>query len=407
VLRTSRRAFTRTVLPFSATWLTGQAIESAFRATIAGAGPVSYARGARALRQLDPEARARLVPGGKSRIPAEILAEGGGKTLADEFAGTALARVAKAMTATGRAPGIKQVRDLHRATTDFVFDTLNGRIVEATTQKAMLGRALKESPLMERRVVGLSDEAIAEAAKGLKATENQVALAREVHKMYGKYTGFSPDKREAILHWTPFVPWLTNMVRFLGRTLPAEHPVMAGLLADIGVAEEEWRKKTGFSTRGGEQRPPFLMGGYPAGPKGEDTVRVGRFLPFPSGDILSPETITDLILPQFSGAYAAFAGRDPITDEPLHGKFGPEASNEEKALAGAIALVESMVPGTGIAHRVVEKGARKVFDPFAPVKRRKPKARKRKVRRKQIPLEGYPGFGQPQVRLNPSGYAGF
>lgn len=378
VLRQTRRAFTRTVLPFSATWLSGQAIESAFRAMVAGAGPVSYVRGARVVRRLDPEAQARLLPGGKSRIPAEILGEGP-KTLEAEFAGTALARVAKAMTTAGRAPGVRQVRDLHRATTDFVFDTLNGRIIEGTAQKAMLGRALKESPLMERRVVGLSDKAIAEAADGLKATDSQVALGRELHKMYGKYQAFSPDAREGILHWTPFAPWLGNMARFLFRTLPADHPVATALLADIDAAEEDWRKAAGFSLRGGDRRPGYLMGGYPAGPGGEQTTRVGRFLPFAPGDI-GTKTLVDLVLPQFSGAAAAWSGRDPVTDEPLHGKFGPEASEQEKALAGAIALIESMVPGIGVAHRVAERGPRQVFDPFAPTRKPKPRVRRRGVR---------------------------
>jgi hypothetical protein len=393
-LRVTRRAFTRTVLPFSPSWLSGQAVESAFRATVAGAGPVSYIRGARVLRRLDPEQRAMLQPGGKSRIPQELLSEGGDRTLADEFAGTELAKVARAMTAAGRAPGVKQVRALHRASTEFVFNTLNGRIIEATAQKAMLGRILKESPLMERRVIGLSDRAIREAADGLKDTHTQVELGRELHRIYGRYSGFSPDKRERIIHWTPFLPWLQNMARFLGHTLPADHPVSTALLADVDAAEEDWRVAHGFSFHGGERRPGFLQGGYPTGPGGENTTRVGRFLPFVPGDT-GTGTLVDLVLPQFSGAVAALQGRDPVSGEPVHGKFGPKASEGEKALAAAVQLIESMVPGVGVAHRVVEKGPNRVFNPLAPVVRHKPKA---KARRRRAP--SLLGLDGPDIGLD-------
>jgi hypothetical protein len=293
ILRTSRRQFSRTVLPFNPRWLTGQAVESAFRAMATGSGPVSYVRGAKVLRALertDPaaarELRARAVPGGLSRVAGEVTQ----KTLADEYAGTALAKVAKAATAMGRAPVLRNVRATHAAVTNFVFETLNGKIVEATTQKAMLGRALKESPLMERRVVGLSDRAIKDAAEGLKATDAQVALGREVHKMFGKYSGFSPEARGAIMHWTPFAPWMGNTLRLLFRTLPAEHPVAAALLADIDAATEEWRKAAGLSFHG-PHKPGFMLGGVPVGKQGQE-VRIARYLPFVPGDTASRRSRT-------------------------------------------------------------------------------------------------------------------
>jgi hypothetical protein len=68
-----------------------------------------------------------------------------------------------------------------------VYDTFNGNM-ERATQKAMLGAALKRGPLMEKSVIGLSDKAIQDAAKGLHSTEAQVQLGRAVQRMYGKYS---------------------------------------------------------------------------------------------------------------------------------------------------------------------------------------------------------------------------
>jgi hypothetical protein len=52
-----------------------------------------------------------------------------------------------------------------------------------------------------------------------------VALARDVQRAYGKYSNFGPALREAIVHWTPFIPWTLNAVKFLTSVLPKDHPV--------------------------------------------------------------------------------------------------------------------------------------------------------------------------------------
>jgi hypothetical protein len=112
----------------------------------------------------------------------------------------------------------------------------------------MAGHAIRSGQLMERRVIGLSDRAIDEAARGLHATEAQVELGRAVDRMYGQYQKFSPAKRETLLHTTPFYPWYRNVLTFLTKVLPVDHPVKAALLADMSAVEEDWRKSHGLST---------------------------------------------------------------------------------------------------------------------------------------------------------------
>jgi len=418
VLRTTRKAFTRTVLPTSPSWMFGQVAESGFRAATSGAGPTSYLRGHRAMKALernDPaaalRAKAIATPGGLNRVNKEISQ----KTLADEFEGTGLQKPARALTAMGGAPGVKQMRGHYNKFADFVFDQLNGKLIENNVQKAMLGRALRDSPLMDRHVVGLGRKAMDEAAEGLRGTETQVQLARQVQEMYGKYSAFSPGKREQIMHWTPFMPWMLNMTRFLTHTLPVEHPVMAGLLADTGVATEEWRRKHRLSLRAEgsgwakskDMVPPYLMGSYPAeelglGKKGQ-YVRAGKFLPFAPASVLKPEELARQFLPQVSGPYEAAHGRNPITGDPKHGKYGKDVGAAEAWKDTVHEAVKSMVPVVGQLERINEDGAAKVLNPLAPTKLPKPKKKRGRKKKpgSQIPLGG--GRGGTQIPLTGGG----
>lgn len=370
VLRSTRTAFTSTVLPLSPKWLTGNTVEAALRSLISGSGPTSYLRARKVLGELE-----RQTPGAGRAL--EDRAAGGGyfggtikslprKTLADEFAGSKLANVGRALTKVGAQHGPKEVHQLWRHVTDFVFNSVNGRI-EHTAQTAMLGKALKNSPLMERSILGLSDKAIADAAKGLKGTEAQVALGRAVDRMYGRYAKFSPAVREAIMHWTPFAPWYGNVVTFLTKVLPVDHPVHAALLADVNAATEQWRKAAGLSLRGGRTVPSFLLGSYPTG---KGFLRLGRYTPFgASGD--PTQAVGDLFMPQLLPALENLKGID-WKGKPLKHPDGKPYNQGEKALAAAITLIENMVPAVAqtdrITHNPGDIGAKlnKEFNPFQP-----------------------------------------
>lgn len=374
LMRVSRRQFTQTVLPFSPKWLTGQAVEAGLRSLVMGAGPTSYLRASKLIGEMERQAPGsghafleRATPGGLvGRTASQEMSHA---TLADEFAGSALANVAHHLTNLGAKHGPKEVRGLFHAVTGFVFDTLNGRIIEGTTQKAMLGKALKDSPLMERSVVGLSDKAISDAAKGLHGTDAQVQLARAVQRAYGKYANFSPELRSLVQHWTPFIPWYLNVARFLTHTLPVDHPIHAALLADTDAATEEWRKAHHLSLHG-EHVPSYLLGSAPVG--NDQYVRLARYTPFGVGEDVSG-SLAGLLLPQIDSAQMAMRGLD-WTGKPLGGKrSADDVPQGERSIAAAVALIESMVPGVAQTHQVVKRtkqgtplkqAVRKQFDPF-------------------------------------------
>jgi hypothetical protein len=356
-LRQSRGMFTRAVLPTRPTWLSGQAIEGTIRAAIHGAGPTSYLRARKVLHEMERQQPGsgkalldRAVPAGKiGKVMKEFAGEQ--KTFASDFPGNP---IAESLTSLGKTPGLKQVRDLYHVTTDAVFKHLNGQALEAFPQTVMLGRAMKKSPLMERHTVGLSAKAVEEAARGFRDTPTMNALARDVQRGYGKYNNFGPLLREAIVHWTPFIPWSLNAVRFLTTVLPVDHPVLTALIADADAAEQDWLKAHRLSATGSNHLPFFDLGGYPTN-GGKSVLRIGHYTPFgvapdPTGGL------ADMVLPQFSGFYGAVKyGLDWKGDPLVHPDHTPYTA-AEKWLYGTQQLAEAMIPLTQQTSNIAHSG---------------------------------------------------
>lgn len=365
--------FRKVVLATSPKWLTGNIVEAALRSMVGHAGPRSYYTGRRALGTLDKldraageEARARTVGGGHYSLASRSNVH----TRADHFAGTRLAGLARGVGAFWRAPGPKQLAGAWHAYTDFVFNSLNGRI-ESQFQTAMLGKALRDSPIMSDRAVKLSKTAIDEAARGLKDTNAQVALGREVDRMYGAYSKFGPGKKRLVAGYTPFIAWTLNATRFILDVLPRDHPVASAVLASANQASEEWRKDHGLVTWMQGAAPAWLQGSIPEG--GNAKLRASRFTPFGAFDTEGylAGTYASSVLPQFQGLLNNLQGKDWKGDK-LKGQSIP--------LAAAVTVLEASVPAAGQAMRIhanpgnVGQKVRKELDPFAAVKPNGPSA---------------------------------
>lgn len=364
VMRVSRQAFTQAVLPLSLKWLAGQGGEAGLRAVVAGAGPMDLLRMNKVVRKLNkerPGAGDELlmrVSGGQFGLTGTAREFAGGKSLAEEFADTGLERPARAITKAGQAPPIRAVRTGWQKYASTVFDTVNGAI-ENTARKAMAGQAIRQGHLMERHLLGLTDKAIEDAARGLKGSEAQVQLGRAVDRMYGKYQKFSPEKRSMLLHWTPFLPWYLNVATFLFKVLPVDHPVKTALIADVSMATEEWRKEHRLSLRG-DHVSDFLLGSYPAG--GNSYYRISKYTPFGVGaDPLGASA--DLMLPQLLGPVKNAGGVDYKWQRLKHpGYAGKEFNLGERTVRAALTGAESQIPGvsqvarlSGVEPRLVDK----------------------------------------------------
>jgi hypothetical protein len=177
----------------------------------------------------------------------------------------------------------------------------------------------------------LSDKALEDAAKGL--TRHRISGCNLAVRSTGctASTRSSRPTSALLLHWTPFLPWYLNTAKFLFKVLPADHPIKTALLADVGIATEQWRKDHGLSLRGGATKPAWQLGGYPS--KG-GIVPVGRFTPFGVGTDV-PGAVASLTLPQLLGPIKNAGGVDWKWQQlKMPGYKGRPFTPSQKALQG-------------------------------------------------------------------------
>jgi hypothetical protein len=369
------QSFRRAVLSTSPSWFAGNLVEATLRTSLAGAGPRSLKLGNDVLKavdeispQLGQELRARAVGGGHFKSADALHVRRG----AEQFEGTTLQPLARGLAHFWQTPGPKQAAQVWHQWTDVVFRQLNGRI-ESKFQTAMLGRALRDSHLMDPELPRLSKTAVEQAARGLLDTNEQAALGRAVERMYGKYNGFNAGTRWAIAMYTPFIPWTLNAVKFVFDVLPRDHPTVTGLIAATEQWTEEWRKDHGLDLFMEEAVPGFLQGSIPTSGGGHQRAP-HRYTPFGAfGDPL--DTVAKSVLPQYAGVLAAFKGED-WKGSPLRNKDGTEMDVLGKAGIAAQSFAEATVPLLGIVKRVALKGPQ-ALNPAAVTKSPKSKARAR------------------------------
>lgn len=342
-------AWSRNVLSTSPKWLTGQAVEPALRAAVAHAGPRSYLTGRRALKRLDPDiagqVKARTLPGG---LPAAAARR-------ERVANEHMNGLVETMRKVTAKHGPKEAVAAYRAWTDFALGTLN-RLVQSPTETAIFGKALRDSPLMSDKTLKLTEAAISDAARGLRDTNTQVALARDIRRAWGNYNTFSPKQKALIANYSPFAAWTWSAMRFLFDVLPRDHPVLTSMLAAANQATQDWRADHELvfdPFTGDNQAPGWLQGSIP-GKDGSHLI-LGRYAPFglanDDGFVLGG--IASNILPQYQGAIQALTEGKDWTGRPLtNDRSTPTARRYTAALStlvkGVLPAANELVALTGI-----------------------------------------------------------
>jgi hypothetical protein len=399
VIQLGSQAFRKTVLATSPTWMVGNLVESGLRSALSRSGPRSHSFGKAVLAEvdrLDPllgrELRARAVGGGHFASADYLHVRRG----AEQFEGSKLEPLANALHTFWETPGPKQAAQAWNLWTDLVFRQLNGRL-ESQFQTAILGRALRDSPLLDPSTPRWSRQAVEQAARGLTNTSEQAALARAVEHAYGKYNGFNAGTRWAIATYTPFIAWTLNAVKFVADVLPRDHPAALAAIAAAENATDEWRKTRGMDLFIKEGLPGFLQGSIPTKGGGHQRAPF-RYTPFGAfGDPLA--TAGGAVLPQAQGVLSAFRGQD-WKGAKLRKENGDPADTFDKAKAAATAFTDATVPLLGLIKRVSEGGPGKL-NPLAPVRPPEKKAKaKAKPRTADDLLRGGGGGGHAQSQAD-------
>jgi hypothetical protein len=242
---------------------------------------------------------------------------------------------------------------------------------------------------MSEHTVKLSNAASDDFVRnGGKDINVMSALAREVTRMNGRYSGFSPKVQAAIAGYTPFLAWTLSATNFLFNVMPRDHPVLTSLIASSNEATEAWRKANGldFDPFGDAATAPgWLQGSIPG--KDGSHLRIGRYVPFGLANddlpILGP--YASAILPQASGILAAAKGED-WTGRSL--TKGTDPSAARKVAAGGSAFLRGIVP---LASQLLAVGGVRTPD-MADGAKIKPKVKAR-LRAQFDPFMYTPGQG--------------
>lgn len=354
----------RNVLALHPTWYTGNVMEAALRAAVAGAGPASFYRGYKVpkeLKSMDPvaarELGGRVYGGGHLAMQANLPRE---YELPVSGSGS-LAKTIRAMqdlrknqfkgkeTKTGAIT--KNTINAWEGFSDFTMGTLSGGI-EGFFQRGMLGKALSKDPIMDGHMIKVSKAAIEDAAKGLRNTENQVKMGRIVDEMYGRYGKWSPGMRRTIANYTPFISWTMNALNFLYRTLPRDHPVLVAAMASAHLYAQEWLKDQGLNKFAKGAVPAFLQGAVPSS---EGFARYPtRYTPFAIASQF-PEGIGDLILPQFSSSIAMMQHNINWKGQKLENPDGTPLDPLQVPFLAALTLLEGAIPASQQIQGATEK----------------------------------------------------
>lgn len=339
----ARASFSRTVLSLSPSPTAGNLVEGAFRALASRSGPtsrVTYGRVMKRLREIDPEAAARFEDRtlGTGRVSLQTQRR---FTEPQQFSDGPMRKAVAGVAAARKLPGPKQASAAWQAWTSLVFDRINNTMIERPAQKVMLGKAIRDSGLMNDGALNTSRKAIEQAAQGLRGTAEQVRMADDLRDMYGAYRAFSPTKRRVIANYTPFLAWYLNAARFVGVVLPRDHPVALAVIASAAqVTDDVDRQKA---------RPGWLKGTLESGGV---TWQATRNTPF--GAFTDPlATGEGLILPQISVLSAVAQGED-WKGKKLRNPDGSPYTEQQKIAYALGELMKSSVPAVAVPDRVTK-----------------------------------------------------
>jgi hypothetical protein len=362
-LRGYNRLFRGVVLTTSPAWMLGNFAEGTMRTALSRSGPVDFKFMHDVLAELE-----RIDPTRAAEFDAMIGRGQFGlselnqvRTVLEHYQGSALEPLAKAFDFARHAPGPRQIANAWTRYTDFVFG-FNGHM-EHWMRTAMAGQVAKEQFLKPGDLKNWNT-AVRQAAEGLRGTNEQIAVARQIRRAYGQYEAFSPGMRKAVTYFTPFVAWYLNAIKFVYQVLPADHPVAFAMLAEAELATQEWREKMGLGQFIEAPLPGWLQGSVPLG---DGWNRINRYTPF--GAFSDPfGTGAQQFLPHIMGAIMAGRGLD-WKGEPLADKDAPgDVTFAEKAEGIAVALLGSTIPLFSPAVRINKDGLG-ALNPLEPVER--------------------------------------
>lgn len=379
--------FRQTVLLTSTKWFTGNLVEMVLRTLLMhGIGPRAHRTGRKIMKEVErQEAAGEMAPGLANLFRAQFQGGANIGTLEryhlrrgpKQFKGAGLQRTAEVAWALREGKwsptgpyALGGAWHVYKA----LIRGLNERI-EKGGQLAALGHVARKDyrEWGDRWVaaITLSEKAYADLARGLTDTSTQRRYAREVDRIIGQYSKFTPTMRRLIQGngLVPFAAWAINAAKFVYQTLPVSHPLKTALLAAVYEGDAERLRKLGFDAydaltsgggvgihnQGGLLRPDGRV------------IPVAHYTPF----AIASEGIYgvgDFLVPQIGVVTAGLAGKD-FAGRDLTNAQGQKIAGIQALPDIMYGLASQLVPGLALVQHVLESGgdthpASRAWDPL-------------------------------------------
>ena len=372
-------AFRRAVLPLSPKWIAGNFVEAELRKTIAGIIPLFDVIKAHADRQFMDALRANtpeLAHLFEAHAGGGLLFQANSRYMTRTKTGLKMEEqtresvvrhpVAATWTAT---------RALVNGITDEIF-ALNS-LYEHSAKRQVRGKAfqreLREFTGSWTKSVRMQGDTVHAIIKywdsNPKIAQAKAAeFGRFVDLTLGKYSKFSPEMRNFIQGYAPFIAWYLNSLKFMFYVLPVKHPVLTGAIAAVDKVMDPDLKK-------------WIEGKGPAGALGSGRYGIdtgadhmpGWFKTisgYRNGVVLDPnrlapsgaftdnplKTLAKNIMPQTNALYA-FAGKSPVSLNTLKDENNQAIHDPlQLAFIGVNSLLGATIVGYSQVQRLLEGG---------------------------------------------------
>lgn len=228
----------------------------------------------------------------------------------------------------------------------------------SNTRKAMLGKvALNESKKFSsewKQLITRQDRAVKAFAQGKLSPAASTKLGDDIMKMAGNWSQLTPQVRGMVQTYAPFALWHLNSMKFIFKTLPADHPFKTAALTSMAAAVR------GLEPTGATPKAGYLEGGVGLTLPivGNVTAEVSKYSPFGIG-VEPIETGANIYgLPSLTSPLETLKGKNSLTGEPFARSFEPKIPKGTLIARALESAIENYVPGIRPVELVAKQGGK-------------------------------------------------
>lgn len=241
VARSLNRVFKMSVLPTSTKWPFEVLGETGIRSAFAGHGIHDVQFGHQVFNSLDDEARDNLAAHmGYGQLAGQMRESSREALRPTQDPGMRLA--AKHMVSKMIKP--------YTVYANGVFKLMHA--VEREGQMGALGShahmQIREMATDWHKTIGKQTDYLKALGDGYATDAQAEDLSRYIHTTLGKYNSFSPAMKRYVQGLAPFAPWAMNAMKFIGYTMPKDHPYAQAALLGNTAAQNELNKTQPYAT---------------------------------------------------------------------------------------------------------------------------------------------------------------